>query len=246
MGVRDPEREPARVPARAVAVGSAVAATLVLAALAATSRWGPLMTVLPREPVVVEPLPLPTVTSEPMPSFNPEDIPTGEPIVFPGWLAELLQAVAIAAVVGVVAWIIVSVLRSLRSPNLDKAAAAAGNAVEIPDIDEEEVQLSFADALSRLRSGIAVDDAVVECWRRLERIAADSGLVRHPSQTSEEYTVEILAHTAVDQGSLGELASLYRQALFSTHVLTDSDRERAIACIGRLAEQLGQVVPDET
>lgn len=235
-----------RGPARAVGAGVAIAAALVLAALGATSPWGPFITLLPREPVAVEPLPLPTQTSEPLPSFNPEDMPMGEPFVFPGWLAELLQALAVAAVVGVVAWIVVAVLRALRSPNLAKAAAAAGSAVEIPEIDEEEVQLSFADALAGLRSGIAVDDAVVECWRRLERVAADSGLARHHSQTSQEFTVEILAHTAVDQAALAELASLYRQALFSTHVLTDQDRERAIDCIGRLAEQLGQGVTDAT
>ena len=166
-------------------------------------------------------------------------LPEVEPIHIPDWVGQLVAVLAAVGVAALIIWFAVLLTRSLQSPERRRAAAAAGTAVEIPDIDEEAVGLSFAETLTRLRSGVAVDDAVVACWRRLEQIAADSGLIRGTSQTTSEFTVDILAGAVVDEQALAELAGLYRQAVFSTHVLTDTDRDRAIACIERLSAQLG-------
>lgn len=229
---------------RAFLAAATVVVVLVLASMGATSVWGPVVSILPFDPVPVETGPLPTmpVQTELPIDLDGEGMP--EPIQIPDWVGELVRAIAIAVVVALLAWLVAKVVRALRAPDMDKAAAAAGTAVEIPDIDEEEVTLSFEEALARLRSGVAVDDAVVECWRRLEQIASDSGVSRGPSETSEEFTTRILAHTSVDSAALERLASLYRQALFSTHVLTDADRDRAIDCIGQLAAQLRPEVTD--
>ncbi|MBK7820087.1 MAG: DUF4129 domain-containing protein [Tessaracoccus sp.] len=213
---------------------------LVLAALGAGSQWGRIVTIRPEtpQPPPVEPLASPTWS----PSFPPHplgDLPEVEPARLPDWVAELAGALVVAAGLALAAWLVVVLVKAFRAPGLRLAGAGTGSAVEIPEIDEEEVALSLAQTLARLRSGVAVGDAVVECWRRLEAIAAETGVAREPTQTSEEFTVAILAHTVVDDDALGDLARLYRRAMFSTHVLNDDDREHAVGCIERLADQMG-------
>lgn len=174
-----------------------------------------------------------------------EQLPEPPPVPeIPEWLAQLAIAVGAAALAGLVIWFVVRVVRGARGPGLRRATAASGTAVEAPVVDEEQVAESLEQTIVSLRSGMAVDDAVVQCWQRLEAIAADSGTTREPAQTSHEFTVAILGHGVVDDSALAELAALYRRAMFSTHVLTDTDRERAIDCLERIAAQLGAGVPD--
>lgn len=232
-------REPGQRRPRALgAVFLAVVAVLVLASLGATSSWGTLVSILPAPPRTFSPPPPPT-PSAPSSSAEPPLLPDIEPAPMPDWVGQLLVVLAAVGAAVLVAWFVVLLTRALQAPDRRRAAAASGTAVEVPVIDEEAVSLSLEETLIRLRSGVAVDDAVVACWRRLEQIAADSGIVRGASQTTSEFTVEILAHAIVDAQALADLAGLYRQAVFSTHVLTDTDRDTAIASIERLAAQLG-------
>ncbi|MCC2594454.1 DUF4129 domain-containing protein [Tessaracoccus sp. OS52] len=244
--MRDPGREAGRPPTRSVVVGLICAAVLVLAALGATSSWGPVVEVLPPPPTPVETGPLPTLEPEPTPSEPPGDgLPDILPMFqIPEWVGDLLRTLAVLAVAALVGWFVYRVVRALQSSELDRAGEASGSAVEIPDIDEDEVVQSLSDTIASLRSGMAVDDAVVECWHRLEGIAAETGIRRGPSQTSLEFTVEILGHAVVDGNALAELAALYRRALFSGHVLGDAERERAISCLERLAGDLDTSVGD--
>lgn len=244
--MRDPEQEPGRPTTRFAAVAVVAALVLVLASLGATSSWGPLVEVLVEAPVVTPPPPPPpTETVGVQPPGLEEVLPEPPPVPeIPDWLAQLVIAVGVAALAAVVVWFVVRVVRSVRRPELRRAGAPTGTAVEVPEIDEGEVVESLGRTLASLRAGVAVDDAIVECWHRLEAIAADSGIARGPSQTSQEFTVQILSHAVVDDAALAELVGLYRQALFSTHVLGATDRERAIECVERLAGQLGAEVGD--
>lgn len=214
---------------------------LVLAALGAASSWGEVFRSLPADPSPPEAPQEPTepVAETPLPDI--EDMLPGdaEPLRIPDWVTGLVMAVAVITVIAFTVWIVVKVVTTLRKPGLRHASEASGVAEETPEIDHEEVALSLDETLRRLRSGTDVDDAIVTCWRRLEAIAADSGIRRETAQTSEEFTVEILARAVVDDAALADLAGLYRQALFSTHVLTDAHRERAIDCVERLAVQMG-------
>lgn len=223
----------------AVAVVLGALAVLVVAAMGASSSWGQVFSVLP-----FDPLPSPSAQMSPSASPGPspdilEKLPDVEPIRIPGWVVGLVIVLVALAAVVLVAWIAMLVAKATREPGLRRAVEATGTAVEVPEIDQEEVSLSLEETLARLRSGMAVDHAIVQCWRRLETIAADSGIPRAATQTSEEFTVEILAHAVVDDAALDGLAELYRQAMFSTHILTDAHRERAIGCVERLAAQMG-------
>ncbi len=219
---------------------------LLLVALGASS---------PR-PVPVEVLPRPTISADAGPLPVPEPavsasesalpLPEQEPLDFPDWIGDVFRALVVASLVGVVGWFVYRLFGAVIRPERGVAAEPTGNAVDIPEIDDEELVDVVADAVASLRRGIAVEGAVVECWRRLEQVAADSGIVRRPTQTSQEFTVEVLGHAIVDSAALTDLAELYRQAMFSTHQLTDADRERAIDCLEALSSQLRREVPDES
>lgn len=159
--------------------------------------------------------------------------------VMPAWVGELLQALAVAAAVVLVAWFVLRVRRAMEKPELKRAKEATGDGVVLPDGVEEEVATSLGQAIAALRSGVAVDEAVVACWRRLETIAADSGIQRLPTQTAQEFTVAILGHAMVEESALTDLASLYRRAMFSTHQMGEPDRERAVEALESVAASLG-------
>lgn len=222
-------------------MGLAVGGVLVLLTLGSMNSWGPLVEIVPRTVEPVEP----EFTVEPPPTSMPPLFPDEEPPrsswELPSWVAELLRALAIATALGLLIWFVSLVLRALRGRRLVRAAAATGAAVAM-ELDEEEIAESLTTTLERLRAGVAVDDAIVQCWRRLETVAELSGISRLPTQTSQEFTVSILTHAVVDPAALEELASLYRQALFSTHILTDAHRDRAVASLEQLIAQLGPEV----
>lgn len=235
-------REPAtgRTWASTLGVGLLVLLVLALVTLGAMSPWG--------EVISTDPRPMPTVETEtelitqsaaPPPSIFPEDMlppPTEREV--PQWLRELLGALGVVLAGVLLAWLGSRVAKEVRGRRLRKAKASAGTADEVPEVAQEEVAESFGVTLERLRAGMDMDDAIIQCWRRLEQVAEVSGVARKPHQTSEEFTIAIVSHAVVDSDALGELASLYRQAMFSTHVLDDDDRARAVECLERLVSQL--------
>lgn len=241
--VSDPLRDVDRPWTHTAGAVLAVVLLLVAATLGATSSWGRIVEVLPYEAPTIEPGPLPQATELP-PEIPLEDLKAPEPVEIPGWIADLVQAVVVAVLLGAAIWIIIAVARAVKAQReLRRARESSGTAVEILEIDEQEVVASLSQTLESLRAGIDVDDAVVECWRRLEKLADDTGIIRHHSQTSEEFTVDVLARTAASPRDLAALGSLYRRALFSTHVLTDADRQVAIDAVERLADALRATEP---
>ena len=128
---------------------------------------------------------------------------------------------------------------------------------ELPDDDEDATadgglllpsaeQLAAAVAADRAEQLAAVDggtprNGVVEAWSRLERIAGDVGLPRHRWETSVEFTARMLDALAVDEVATlaaRELGRLYRVARFSSHELTEADRDRARAALTLLHDDL--------
>ncbi|MDO5735788.1 MAG: DUF4129 domain-containing protein [Propionibacteriaceae bacterium] len=217
---------------------------LILVVLGATS---------PR-PALVEmiPVPAPALTAEPesqssltaAPSQSPMlPVPEQEPLTIPDWVDDVVRILVAVAVFALVAVFLLRLSRALDRTNRRRAAGPSGNQVDIPAIDDEELEATVAATVASLRQGIPVDGAVIECWRRLERLAAASGIVRRPTQTSQEFTVGVLGHAVVDPAALEDLAELYRQALFSTHQLTDVHRGRAIDALEALSAQLTRQDP---
>jgi hypothetical protein len=94
-----------------------------------------------------------------------------------------------------------------------------------------------AEQMAALRRGQA-RNAIVECWLRLEALAAESGLEPDPADTSEEFTARVLGHVTVDTGAIGRLAALYREARFSTHAMGEPHRLAAIEALAAIHRDL--------
>ncbi len=212
---------------------------LLLVTLGATSPRPALVEVIPR-PAPTESLePAPQESANPSPTLFP--IPEQEPITFPEWTdyaARIVVVVAVLAVLALVVLFLFRVANAVVRSDRRRAVGPSGNAADVLEIDDEELEETVVATVASLRRGIPVDGAVIECWRRLERVAADSGIVRRSTQTSQEFTVEVLGHAVVDASALQDLAELYRQALFSSHQLTDVHRDRAITALEALIAQL--------
>lgn len=213
---------------------------LALVTLGATSPRPALVEVVPR--------PTPTATlgpQVPLPSLNPlpsqsppfplQDV---EPLVLPGWADDVVRILGAVALLALFGTFLHRLSGELIRTERRTAAQPTGAWAEIPEIDDEEFAEALDETAEELRLGLAVDGAIIACWRRLEQVAVSSGIFRKPAQTSQEFTVEVLGRAVVDAAALEELAELYRQAMFSTHQLTDAHRERALAALEALSEQL--------
>lgn len=230
--------EPSRNTRRGPLLAAAVAVIVVfVTALAAASPRPALMESLPRPRITASApaQPMPTLIA---PSASPLPVPDQEPLELPDWIDDVLVVLLVAGAVVVLVWFLLRLVAASRSPAHRAAIPAGGHAVDVAAFDDEELAEAVRTAVSSLRRGIDVDDAIIECWRRLEEVAAGSGIERRPEQTSQEFTADVLTGGSIDEEALRSLAGLYRVAMFSTHRLTDDDRERAIAALERLSEQL--------
>ncbi len=222
------------------------ALALALLALGATSRIGRLATPLPRRSVDVGTAPqqvVPTHSQTPVVPILPR---SQTHHAAPPWVLQLVLVLAAVAVL-VVIWLIVRRVfgRLAERRALTRAhggAAPAQEAEPLPEFVAEVVE-SFHQTLARLMAGDSTDEAILECWRRLEDAAAATGVPREPTRTATEFTVDLLRATPARPDDLRTLADLYRQAMFSTIPVSDADRRRAVAALGRLAADLGSTRP---
>ncbi len=79
----------------------------------------------------------------------------------------------------------------------------------------------------------------MECWHRFEELAESSGVRRLPWETSSEFTIRLLDRVSADEGAVGELAELYRDARYSRHEVGEDSRDRATAALDRIHRSLG-------
>lgn len=211
---------------------------LVVVGLAATSTPGPAVIFATSTPVA-RPSVWPTATPSPagptaMVSVEPNPVAQA---VFDVVLWLLVAALAVAAFAFMV-WLARTYV--LRPPQMaDGVRGAHEGGVEVGEVADDEIRETLADSLLRLRAGVDVGEAIVECWRRLEQVAGASGAERQPTDTAEEYTLTVMSSTSADATDLGELAELYRAAMFGGRTMAEDDRARALACLERLVVALG-------
>lgn len=205
----------------------------VLVGLAATSGFGDVVTFLPRTVPTGRygQAPTPPVQSALDPGVN------RDPVTPPGWVSNVLYSVLLALSIVLVCWLIWRVLQLVRQGRRPVAKAAV-NQVSLPVLDEAQVEEQLRASIDELRLGGSVDDAIIACWRRLEDLAAASGIERRPSQTSTEFTVDLLAQTRAEASDLNQLARLYRRAMFDSQAPGEDARAEAIGCLQRISGAL--------
>jgi hypothetical protein len=220
-----------------------VVGLLVVIGLASTSSLGRLGEILPAAPISIT-IPTQTPHNRPTVSASPFQMPDqGPPVELPAWAKNAIPFLIAAAALVAIAILVRLVVGNLRGKALHKAGGAHTSGVTITELDADQVASELDEALDQLRSGVGVDDAILECWRRLERVAARQGVERRPEQTAGDFVTDLLAATTAPADALDELVRLYRLAMFSTHPRTEHDRARAIACLDRLSRALRPTAP---
>lgn len=167
---------------------------------------------------------------------SPPVVGDREPFELPGWLETALNVVVFALGAAAVAVVLVAAWRHRPRLRWRRHNAAEADFEVLPDVAAAVVEEAAAQRAELLAG--APRNAIVRCWLRLERDVAAAGLPRDPSDTSAEFTERVLGTFAVDPLTIGELASLYREARFSRHPLDESARRTALGALDRLHDSL--------
>ena len=112
----------------------------------------------------------------------------------------------------------------------------------LEDGHPERVRTAMADdAEEQLRLLLDGEprNAIVACWHRFEMQALESGLPRHPWETSSEFALRMLDRADVDSAAVNRLLELYREARFSEHDLVESHRTAAAEALREIHVQVG-------
>lgn len=114
---------------------------------------------------------------------------------------------------------------------------ALGSTLADP-IEVPRALVEKADELQALMLEGSPRNAIVSCWVALEEACSQAGVARHPAETSVEFTTRVLGSFSLDEGSVTQLAGLYREARFSAHALDEQHRAAALGCLREVQAQL--------
>jgi uncharacterized protein DUF4129 len=147
----------------------------------------------------------------PLPGIDPGSAPA----VF-NWVFGGLALAAGLGALGLALWLALGD-RLTRADEESGGAAAA-----------EPLEAAVDESLEDLRGESDPRRAIVRCYARFERAAADSGLERMPWLTPTEFMREVLARLSLPRAAVPTLTGLFELARFSHHALGPRERERAV------------------
>jgi hypothetical protein len=113
---------------------------------------------------------------------------------------------------------------------------------EMPETVEQELTTVVSDAIDDLRREADSRKAVIAAYARMERVLGQHGQPRQPSEAPFEYLARILLRLRVRPGAVRDLTELFERAKFSTHDIDQPMKERAIAALISVRDDL-QAVP---
>ena len=90
------------------------------------------------------------------------------------------------------------------------------------------------ESLEDLRAEPDARRAIIRCYARFERVAADSGLKRKPWHTPMEFMREALPRLPVPRGTVPTLTGLFELARFSHRALGPPERDRAVDALDEI------------
>ncbi|HZN21355.1 MAG TPA: DUF4129 domain-containing protein [Gaiellaceae bacterium] len=157
----------------------------------------------------------------------PENDPANGSVYEPEFVWVPVLLVVVLAAAGIAAYLLAS--RRRERVGLPERVAA------------EHVAERLGDDFDDLRTEPDPRRAVIAAYARLEGALASSGLPRRPAETPEEYVVRVLGALAVRRGPVRELTGLYERAKFSQHPIDEPMRERAIAALTRIRDELREL-----
>lgn len=164
------------------------------------------------------------------------DLPAGETPTAPALYHWLVGLLAVAAGMGALALAVWSALgdRPLRRAE--------------PPIDPRPTPLAAAveESLDDLRAEGDARRAIVSCYARFERAAAEAGLPRRPWLTPGEFMREALARLPLPRAAVPTLTGLFELARFSDRALGARERDRAVDALTEIRRAMDAGPGDAT
>ena len=137
------------------------------------------------------------------------------------WSFAVLAIFAGLGALGLAVW--VSLGARLARPDDDDEGAAAS-----------PLEAAVDDSVEDLRAEPDPRRAIVRCYARFERAAAESGVERKPWSTPMEFMREALRRLPLPRTAVPTLTGLFELARFSHHPLGPSERDRALAALDEI------------
>lgn len=220
-----------------------LAAALLMLLWAATSGPGRVVSGGPHAQTAV-----PTATATPRPApqgrrtTDRQPPPKSSGTLDLSWLGELVEAGLLLGA----GWLLWLGGRAIRDRALarDHPTRIAAPFETLPDPADvaERVSSDRQEHLARLAEGTP-RNGIVRCWVLFEEEAHDLGVGPAPSETPTEFLTRFLHRLDVDPRPAARLAGLYHEARFSSHELTEADREAARQALLDLHADLAAVAP---
>jgi Domain of unknown function (DUF4129) len=140
------------------------------------------------------------------------------PAIF-SWIFAALGVAAGLGALGLALW-------SALGDRLTRDGEAAA-----PAMPAGPLEAAVEESLEDLRAEGDPRRAIVRCYARFERAAADSGLPRRPWLTPAEFMREAVAHLSLPRAAVPTLTGLFELARFSHHALGPPERDRAVEAL---------------
>jgi hypothetical protein len=105
------------------------------------------------------------------------------------------------------------------------------------ELEEEEAPVppplveALDESLDDLRAEPDARRAIIRCYARFERAAADAGLKRARAQTPMEFMGDVLSRLPAPRDAVRALTGLFELARFSDRALGDAERGRALGAL---------------
>jgi hypothetical protein len=98
--------------------------------------------------------------------------------------------------------------------------------------------LALDETLEDLRADLDPRSAVIAAYAHMERVLAQFGLARLPSEAPREYLHRVLPGVGAGAESVERLTSLYERARFSPHHIDGDMKDEAIGALEALRDEL--------
>lgn len=220
-----------------VVIGAAV--VVLTLGLGTSTGIGSLGSIDPHGPLLQLPSSNPTQLQVPSANPTPSVQPTNG-LVVPAWVYSAATVLAAGVLLVLLGWFIWRVAQQVQRGRRIAAAAASTEGTEIEEIPMSSFAETVDESLEDLRGGLDTDDAILECWRRLEALGEHAGAPRRDSDTSTEYVERLLEGVPQAATDLAVLARLYRSAMFSGLSSDPASRATAIDCLEHLSAVLSE------
>ncbi len=104
---------------------------------------------------------------------------------------------------------------------------------------EEDISSTVDTAIKDLHTGKDVRSSIMRCYQKMCNILEESGISNEKSMTPREFRTHADEKLGVSTSRIDDLTDLFEEARYSSHSLSERDRDRALNNLKALKKGLG-------